>query len=105
MKDGVVLPILHLNGYKIANPTLLARISEEDLISYFNGLGYKPYIISEKYMVPQMLQTTARAEQKPSTLSQPLKILSHLPWLVPPVWLHREAPTLFLLPKVRKFHH
>ena len=50
MKDGVVLPILHLNGYKIANPTLLARISEEDLISYFNGLGYKPYIISENEM-------------------------------------------------------
>ncbi|MBQ9834128.1 MAG: phosphoketolase family protein [Bacilli bacterium] len=47
MKDGVVLPILHLNGYKIANPTLLARISEEDLISYFKGLGYKPYIVHE----------------------------------------------------------
>ena len=50
MKDGVVLPILHLNGYKIANPTLLARISEEDLISYFKGLGYKPYIVHENEM-------------------------------------------------------
>ncbi len=44
-KDGIVLPILHLNGYKIANPTLLARISEEELISYFKGMGYKPYIV------------------------------------------------------------
>ena len=42
----VVLPILHLNGYKIANPTVLARISEEELIKYFEGMGYKPYIVS-----------------------------------------------------------
>jgi len=43
--DGAVLPILHLNGYKIANPTVLARISEEELISLFKGYGYKPYIV------------------------------------------------------------
>lgn len=47
LKDGVVLPILHLNGYKIANPTLLSRINEEDLLSYFKGLGYKPYLVHE----------------------------------------------------------
>ena len=46
INDGVVLPILHLNGYKIANPTILARISEEELVKYFEGLGYKPYIVS-----------------------------------------------------------
>lgn len=44
-KDGIVLPILHLNGYKIANPTILSRIGEDELISYFRGLGYKPYIV------------------------------------------------------------
>lgn len=44
-KDGIVLPILHLNGYKIANPTLLARIPEDELISYFKGMGYKPYVV------------------------------------------------------------
>lgn len=44
--DGIVLPILHLNGYKIANPTILARISEEELESYFRGLGWKPFIVS-----------------------------------------------------------
>ena len=41
--DGIVLPILHLNGYKIANPTILARISDEELDSLFKGYGYKPY--------------------------------------------------------------
>ena len=43
--DGVVLPILHLNGYKIANPTVLARISKEELTMYFEGLGWRPYIV------------------------------------------------------------
>jgi xylulose-5-phosphate/fructose-6-phosphate phosphoketolase len=43
--DGVVLPILHLNGYKIANPTILARISHEELEQLFLGYGWKPYFI------------------------------------------------------------
>ncbi len=43
--DGVVLPILHLNGYKIANPTILARISHEELEHLFRGYGYTPYFV------------------------------------------------------------
>ncbi len=43
--DGAVLPILHLNGYKIANPAILARISRDELIALFNGYGYKPYVV------------------------------------------------------------
>jgi xylulose-5-phosphate/fructose-6-phosphate phosphoketolase len=43
--DGVVLPILHLNGYKIANPTVLARISHEELDQLFRGYGYIPYFV------------------------------------------------------------
>jgi xylulose-5-phosphate/fructose-6-phosphate phosphoketolase len=43
--DGAVLPILHLNGYKIANPTVLARISREELESLFLGYGYRPYVV------------------------------------------------------------
>jgi len=43
--DGAVLPILHLNGYKIANPTVLARISPEELESLFVGYGYKPFLV------------------------------------------------------------
>jgi xylulose-5-phosphate/fructose-6-phosphate phosphoketolase len=44
-RDGAALPILHLNGYKIANPALLARISREELASLFTGYGYKPYFV------------------------------------------------------------
>jgi xylulose-5-phosphate/fructose-6-phosphate phosphoketolase len=44
-RDGVVLPVLHLNGYKIANPTILARISHDELESLFLGYGYKPYFV------------------------------------------------------------
>lgn len=45
IKDGAVLPILHLNGYKIANPTILARISQDELNSLLVGYGYKPYFV------------------------------------------------------------
>lgn len=44
-RDGAVLPILHLNGYKIANPTILARIDREELEHLFLGYGYKPYFV------------------------------------------------------------
>jgi len=44
-RDGAVLPILHLNGYKIANPTILGRLSDEELTQLFNGYGYKPYFV------------------------------------------------------------
>ena len=44
-RDGAVLPILHLNGYKISNPTILSRISEEELISLFKGYGWEPIIV------------------------------------------------------------
>ena len=46
--DGIVVPILHLNGYKINNPTILARISEEELTALFKGYGYKPYILEDE---------------------------------------------------------
>lgn len=45
LTDGIVLPILHLNGFKIANPTILARIPEDELIKYFEGCGWTPYIV------------------------------------------------------------
>ena len=45
VRDGVVLPILHLNGYKIANPTVLARITHEELEELFRGYGYTPYFV------------------------------------------------------------
>ena len=44
--DGVVLPILHLNGYKIANPTIFGRMTDEELINYFKGCSYEVFIVS-----------------------------------------------------------
>ena len=63
VRDGAVLPILHLNGYKIANPTVLARISKEELASLFTGYGYKPYFVEghDPEPVHQMMTATLEA--------------------------------------------
>ena len=53
IRDGAVLPILHLNGYKIANPTLLARITPEELENLFRGYGWEPHIIAGD--VPELM--------------------------------------------------
>src|SRR5450432_4203385 len=45
-RDGAVLPILHLNGFKIANPTVLARIPEDELLDLFHGYGYEPFTLT-----------------------------------------------------------
>src|SRR5437899_2495581 len=45
VRDGCVLPILHLNGYKIGNPCFLARIPKDELKKFFEGMGYKPYFV------------------------------------------------------------
>jgi xylulose-5-phosphate/fructose-6-phosphate phosphoketolase len=59
-RDGVVLPILHLNGYKIANPTIPGRMSDEDLIKLYTGYGYKPYFVEghEPDKVHQLMAAT-----------------------------------------------
>ena len=44
--DGAVLPVLHLNGFKIANPTILARIPDDELTKLFEGYGYHPYLVA-----------------------------------------------------------
>ncbi|MDZ7320552.1 phosphoketolase family protein [Kosakonia sacchari] len=63
-RDGAVLPILHLNGYKIANPTLLGRTSDDDLQQLFRGYGYEPLFVSghePTRMHRQMAQTLEQA--------------------------------------------
>jgi xylulose-5-phosphate/fructose-6-phosphate phosphoketolase len=45
VRDGVVIPILHLNGYKIANPTILGRMSDDEVKKFFEGYGWKPYFV------------------------------------------------------------
>lgn len=62
--DGAVLPVLNLNGYKIANPTIFARISSEELDSFFRGCGWTPYYVSgsdPKVMHEQMAQVMEKA--------------------------------------------
>ncbi len=63
VRDGAVLPILHLNGYKIANPTVLARLSDEKLTQFFSGYGYKPYFVEghDPLVVHQLLAQTMDA--------------------------------------------
>ncbi|MBA3237692.1 MAG: phosphoketolase family protein [Parachlamydiaceae bacterium] len=58
--DGTVLPILHLNGYKIANPTIFARIPQEELEQYLQGCGWKPYFVvgEEPEMMHQLMAST-----------------------------------------------
>src|SRR5208283_2980520 len=60
ISDGAVLPILHLNGYKINNPTVLARISHEELTALFVGYGYTPYFVegSDPDSMHQAMATT-----------------------------------------------
>jgi xylulose-5-phosphate/fructose-6-phosphate phosphoketolase len=62
-RDGAVLPILHLNGYKIANPTVLARLSDEELTNLFTGYGYKPYLVEGDHPDPthQLMAATLDA--------------------------------------------
>ena len=59
-RDGAVLPILHLNGYKIANPTVLDRIPESDLLDMMRGYGYQPYVVAgdEPAAVHELLAAT-----------------------------------------------
>jgi xylulose-5-phosphate/fructose-6-phosphate phosphoketolase len=59
-RDGAVLPILHLNGYKIANPTILGRMSDADLTQLFTGYGYKPHFVEghEPQAMHQLMATT-----------------------------------------------
>ena len=58
-RDGVVLPILHLNGYKIANPTILGRLRDTELTELFTGYGYKPHFV-EGHEPESMHQLMAR---------------------------------------------
>ncbi|OLL28414.1 phosphoketolase [Burkholderia sp. SRS-W-2-2016] len=63
IRDGAVLPVLHLNGYKIANPTLLARIAREELEALMVGYGHKPYFVEGDDPATMHQQMAATLEQ------------------------------------------
>ncbi len=69
--DGIVLPILHLNGYKISNPTIMGRMDDINLKFYFSGLGYKPYFVSG-------YDKKAMHELMANTLDQVLKDIENI---------------------------
>jgi xylulose-5-phosphate/fructose-6-phosphate phosphoketolase len=91
IRDGAVLPILHLNGYKIANPTVLARISHDELESLLRGYGWTPYFVEgddpntmhqqmaatleDCVLRIQQLQRDARASGKPTRPRWPMLVL------------------------------
>ena len=91
IRDGAVLPILHLNGYKINNPTILARISHEELENLFKGYGWKPYFVegSDPEVMHQAMaatmeqcvleirriQTEARSSGRPTRPRWPMIVL------------------------------
>jgi xylulose-5-phosphate/fructose-6-phosphate phosphoketolase len=79
VRDGAVLPILHLNGYKIANPALLARIPESELVSLLEGYGHTPYIVSgsDPEQVHQDLAGALEAAYQQITLIQQEARLNH----------------------------
>ena len=63
IRDGAVLPILHLNGYKIANPTLLARIEPQELVDLFKGYGWTPHLVEgdDPQLMHQQMAVTVEA--------------------------------------------
>jgi len=72
-RDGAVLPILHLNGWKIANPTLLARMSDEELEHLFRGYGYAPHFVKDddpQLLHPQMARTLDLALDRIAEIQQ-----------------------------------
>lgn len=91
VRDGAVLPILHLNGYKINNPTVLSRISHDELKSLFEGYGYTPYFVEgddpevmhqlmaqtleECVLTIRAIQEESRRNEKPSRPRWPMIVL------------------------------
>ena len=69
-RDGAVIPILALNGYKIANPTMLARIPEEDLVALLRGYGYTPLIVSGSDPAEVHQQLAAAFDQALDTIME-----------------------------------
>ncbi|WP_094507512.1 phosphoketolase family protein [Brucella thiophenivorans] len=72
-RDGAVLPILHLNGYKIANPTILARLADNDLTNLFIGYGYEPFFVEgsePEAMHQKMAQTLDTVFERIATIKK-----------------------------------
>ena len=87
IRDGAVLPILHLNGYKINNPTLLARISHEELENLFRGYGWTPYFVEgsdpesmHQAMAATLEQCISEIKKVPAGSAQLPELLTRPRW-------------------------
>jgi xylulose-5-phosphate/fructose-6-phosphate phosphoketolase len=85
VRDGVVLPILHLNGYKIANPCILARISREELDQLLRGYGYTPYFV-EGHEPEKMHQLMAATLDSVATDIQRMRAAARKDGMERPRW-------------------
>ncbi len=95
VRDGAVLPILHLNGWKIANPTVLARMDDQELTNFFTGYGWKPYFVEghEPAAMHQLMAATLdtiikeiRSIQDAARRNDPRTASSTSPTRPMPVW-------------------
>ena len=77
LTDGIVLPILHLNGYKIANPTIFARMPKDELIKFFEGCGYIPYMV-EATSIDKLQELMAKTLDKCIADIKSIKSKKHL---------------------------
>ncbi|MDO7906208.1 phosphoketolase family protein [Paenibacillus sp. JX-17] len=110
--DGAVLPILHLNGFKISNPTILARSTDEELKAYFTGLGWEPFFVEgddPEVLHPSMARTLdaaaerileiqrhARENQDDTRPTWPVVIFrSPKGWTGPEMWDHKTIEGSF----------
>ncbi|MDD9150858.1 phosphoketolase family protein [Sporolactobacillus sp. CQH2019] len=112
VNDGAVLPILYVNGYKLSNPTLLSRTSDEDLTKYFEGIGWKPYFVEgeepkamhtamaetmdQAITDIQTIQRKARADNRPTLAKWPM-IVFRCPkgWTGPKMWEGKPVENSF----------
>jgi xylulose-5-phosphate/fructose-6-phosphate phosphoketolase len=84
--DGAVLPILHLNGYKISNPTVLARISREELEQFLRGCGWTPFFVEghePNFMHEAMAATLDKAVEQLRQIQQEARLrgkTARVPW-------------------------
>jgi xylulose-5-phosphate/fructose-6-phosphate phosphoketolase len=86
VRDGAVLPILHLNGYKIANPTVLGRMSDEELTHLFTGYGYKPYFLEGNVPLEMHQRMAALLESVVGEIQETQKAARNQRAAQPPVW-------------------
>jgi len=86
VQNGIVLPILHLNGYKISGPTIFGRMSDEELKALFKGYGYEPFFVRGENIYQDMIDSLEVCRQKIEDIRKNVKenkdFVPHLPMII-----------------------